>query len=315
MAQIKNPEDGNQRGKVTILGYSERFFMNATPPVHIMKDLLEIGEVEKNGKIEIDIDKESRIVFKCNQCSCRFSPIVVKPGDWVVLIYNRGVDSMLPIITDEANHIRVREEYHESERRESKKFFLRMLMIVLILCGVAGGIYGGIHAKQVRDRKARLARILEDRSLFNIENPNAYTIEELERMQFGENLLPFELRNKMEKNGDLSGLISSPRANEYNDQWKKFAGVTYRASELVGNVSQNYSFGYSDSGVGKYVIFGTIPGTHVVTDKVEFNIYKVTSDADHLYLYYTEQSTPIKVLIKGHSLYTNNGAQRYEKWQ
>lgn len=204
MAQIKNPEDGNQRGKVTIVGYSERFFMNATPPVHIIKDLLKIGEVEKNGKTEIDIEKESRIVFKCNQCTCRFSPCVVKPGDWVVLIYNRGVDSMLPIITDEANHIRVREEYHESERRESKKFFLCMLMIVLILCGVAGGIYGGIHAKQVRDRKARLARILEDRGLFNIENPNAYTIEELERMQFGYDLLPFELREKVERNGDVN---------------------------------------------------------------------------------------------------------------
>lgn len=204
MTQIKNPENGNQKGTVTIVGYSESFFLNAAPPVHIMKDLLEIGEVEKNGKIEIDIDKESRIVFKCNQCSCRFSPIVVKPGDWVVLIYNRGVDSMLPIITDEANHIRVREEYHESERRESKKFFLRMLMIVLILCGVAGGIYGGIHAKQVRDRKARLARILEDRGLFNIENSNAYTIEELERMQYGYDLLPFELREKVERNGDVN---------------------------------------------------------------------------------------------------------------
>ena len=103
MAQIKNPEDGNQRGKVTIVGYSERFFLNAAPPVHIMKDLSEIGKVEKNGKIEIDIDKESRIVFKCNQCTCRFSPCVVKPGDWVVLFYDKAADSIIPIITD-ANH-------------------------------------------------------------------------------------------------------------------------------------------------------------------------------------------------------------------
>jgi len=117
MTQIKNPENGNQKGTVTIVGYSERFFMNAAPPVHIMKDLLEIGKVEKNGKIELDIDKESRIVFKCNQCSCRFSPIVVKPGDWVVLIYDQAMDCIVSVVTDSEHYLQAKLIYRETQKQ------------------------------------------------------------------------------------------------------------------------------------------------------------------------------------------------------
>lgn len=117
MAQIKNPEDGNQKGTVTIIGYSESFFLNAAPPVHIIKDLLEIGEVEKNGKIEIDVDKESRIVFKCNQCSRRFSPIVVKPGDWVVLIYEQAMDCIVPVVTDSEHYMQAKMIYREAQKQ------------------------------------------------------------------------------------------------------------------------------------------------------------------------------------------------------
>lgn len=117
MAQIINPQNGNQKGTVTIVGYSERFFMNAAPPVHIMKDLLEIGKVEKNGKIEIAIEEESRIVFKCNQCSCRFSPIVVKPGDWVVLIYDQAMDCIVPVVTDSEHYGQAKMIYRETQKQ------------------------------------------------------------------------------------------------------------------------------------------------------------------------------------------------------
>lgn len=92
--------------------------MNAAPPVHIMKDLLEIGKVEKNGKIELDIDKESRIVFKCNQCSCRFSPIVVKPGDWVVLIYDQAMDCIVPVVTDSEHYGQAKMIYRETQKQK-----------------------------------------------------------------------------------------------------------------------------------------------------------------------------------------------------
>lgn len=102
-------------------------------------------------------------------------------------------------------------------------------------------------------------------------------------------------------------------------KWKEFAGTTYRASQWVSDgidaVEQNYAFSYNRSGTGKYIIFGTYPGTHVVTDQMEFDIYKVESDANCIYLYCSRLNTPVKIKIKGSSLYTYDGAERYEKWQ
>ena len=93
MTQIKNLENGNQKGKVTIV------------------------EVEKNGKTEIDIDRESKIVFKCNQCSHRFSPIVVKPGDWVVLVYDRALDRIVPIVTDSEHYLQAKMSYFKTRKK------------------------------------------------------------------------------------------------------------------------------------------------------------------------------------------------------
>lgn len=99
-------------------------------------------------------------------------------------------------------------------------------------------------------------------------------------------------------------------------KWKEFAGTMYRATQFYSSdVCNNYAFSYSRSGTGKYILFGTIPGTHVVTDQMEFNIYKVTSDANSIYLHCSELNTPVKIRIKGHSLYTNDGEERYEEWQ
>lgn len=239
MAQIKNPDDGNQRGKVTIVGYSERFFLNAAPTVHIMHDLSEIGKVEKNGKIEIDIDKESRIVFKCNQCTCRFSPCVVKPGDWVVLIYDRAVDSMLPIITDEANHMQAREEYYKSERirrrKNIRKFFLHMLMVVLILCAVAGGIYA-IHvlnrnakiARHEHNRKVELAETINNLGFSHIEDPDAYTIEELEQIE-SSSILSAQFRRIEREKEERANAEYKERMREISSHpWKRvIAGDPY----------------------------------------------------------------------------------------
>lgn len=110
---------------------------------------------------------------------------------------------------------------------------------------------------------------------------------------------------------------SSPR-DDSSTKWKEFAGTTYRASQWISNgvdaIEQNYAFSFSRSGSGKYIIYGTMPGTHVVTDQMEFNIYKVESDANCLYLYCSELSSPVKIKIKGHSLYTNDGKERFSEW-
>ena len=101
-------------------------------------------------------------------------------------------------------------------------------------------------------------------------------------------------------------------------KWKDFAGTTYIASQWISNgveaIEQNYGFSYNRAGEGKYIIWGTMPGTHFVTDKMEFNIYKVESNADCLYLYCSGlHSSPVRIRIKGHSLYTSDGSERYNE--
>lgn len=98
-------------------------------------------------------------------------------------------------------------------------------------------------------------------------------------------------------------------------KWKRFAGESYIASELINNIWQNYAFSFNNSGHGKYIMFGTLPNSHVVTDQMEFEISEVSSDANYLYLHCYELNSPIKIKIRGYSLYTNDGGLRYEKWQ
>ena len=110
---------------------------------------------------------------------------------------------------------------------------------------------------------------------------------------------------------------SSYNSNQYDDssdKWEEFAGTTYRASQWVSDRMQYYAFSYSRSGKGKYFIFNNYPGTNVVENEMEFSIYKVESDANILYLYTNELSTPVKIKIQGSSLYTMNG-DRYEIWR
>jgi hypothetical protein len=99
------------------------------------------------------------------------------------------------------------------------------------------------------------------------------------------------------------------------DKWKDFAGTTYRASELLGDMWYNYAFSYNSNGKGKYIIFTTIPGTNVVEDQLNFTVYKVTSDDNYIYLHCDDLDSTAKIKIKGSSLYTANGAERYEVWQ
>lgn len=110
---------------------------------------------------------------------------------------------------------------------------------------------------------------------------------------------------------------SSDNSYRYDDsstKWKEFAGTSYRASQFVSNSMQYYAFSYSCSGKGKYIIFNNYPGTNVVENEMDFSIYKVESDANILYLYTNELSTPVKIKIQGSSLYTLNG-DRYEIWR
>ena len=113
-----------------------------------------------------------------------------------------------------------------------------------------------------------------------------------------------------------TSVVASSYSQQDNSstKWKDYAGNSYRASELVNNIWQNYAFNFNTSGRGKYIVFGTLPNSNVVTDQMEFEVYKVTSDANNIYLHCSELSSTIKIKIRGNSLYTANRAERYEKW-
>lgn len=121
--------------------------------------------------------------------------------------------------------------------------------------------------------------------------------------------------NNVETTQDPAVAVSSQQQNDYSTKWKNFAGDTYRASELIHDIWQNYAFQFDSSGRGKYIMFGTLPNSNVVTDQMELEIYKVTSDAKNLYLYCFGSSSPIKITLKGYSLYTANGKLKYEKYR
>ena len=85
--------------KVTILGYSESFVI--APSVSVYLNDWKIGEVSRNGKIELDLDKGSYLKFKGG---LRSTSCVVKPGDWVLLSFNRVTGGLDAILTDKDNY-------------------------------------------------------------------------------------------------------------------------------------------------------------------------------------------------------------------
>lgn len=100
--------------KVTILGYKEEFVN--TPAVKVFRNGMQIGKVEKDRKIEIDITEECILRFKC---SFRSTECLVKPGDWVLLSFNRIIGKLNAIRTDENNIQTVIAEAQKSDRKRS----------------------------------------------------------------------------------------------------------------------------------------------------------------------------------------------------
>jgi hypothetical protein len=140
-------------------------------------------------------------------------------------------------------------------------------------------------------------------------DPTKITDEQSERLQ---NALNYAMENCLsEEEYDYE----EPVVDYSADNWKKYTGTTYRASQMVSNMWQNYAFSYSSNGTGRYFIFTTIPGTNVVEDQMDFTIYKVTSDDSYIYLHCNGLNSTVKIKIKGHSLYLADGSEKYEVWQ
>ena len=142
MALIKCPECGKEisssvskcphcgfeiqsSSKVTVLGYTETFA--ASPAVSIFKDGVQIGEVKQSGKVELDINEECELQFKC---SFRSAECVVKPGDWILLSFNRTTGKLTAIRTDKDNY---QLAINEAKSSDGKRWLWAIIIAVILL--------------------------------------------------------------------------------------------------------------------------------------------------------------------------------------
>ncbi|MBO7459110.1 MAG: zinc-ribbon domain-containing protein [Paludibacteraceae bacterium] len=110
--------------KVTVLGYTETFA--ASPAVSILKDGVQIGEVKQSGKVELDINKECELQFKCN---FRSTECVVKPGDWILLSFNRTTGKLTAIRTDKDNY---QFAINEAKSSDGKRWLWAIIIGVIL---------------------------------------------------------------------------------------------------------------------------------------------------------------------------------------
>ncbi len=92
-------QDNQLNKTVTVLGYTECFLLR--PSVSVFLEEREIAIVEPSKKIELNISKPCVLNFKCRW---RTTKCMVKPGDWVLLSFNRFWGTLSATITDKENY-------------------------------------------------------------------------------------------------------------------------------------------------------------------------------------------------------------------
>ncbi len=84
--------------KVTIYGYTENFAINPKADVYMNGNL--VGSVSRNDKIELDITDTCELKIKC---SLRSTTCTVRPGDCVLLSFDRVTGALSATATTKEN--------------------------------------------------------------------------------------------------------------------------------------------------------------------------------------------------------------------
>lgn len=151
MVQLKCPECGkkfstptakcphcgsqiNKDGKVMVISLVKNLFdfpdFYRNPTIEIrQKGFKHVGEVNYNEKFELAIDKECELIFKCNFVSLPFSTCVVKPGDVVYLVYDKGLNCINPIVIHKDDHF-------VSDTTNKNKINIKPLLAILGICAL-----------------------------------------------------------------------------------------------------------------------------------------------------------------------------------
>jgi hypothetical protein len=83
---------------VTVHGYTETFAVN--PSVEVLKDGLLVSNVSRNDIVKIPTSEPCKLKFKC---SFRSAECFARPGDHVLLAFNRITGSLDAKVTDDKN--------------------------------------------------------------------------------------------------------------------------------------------------------------------------------------------------------------------
>jgi primosomal protein N' len=116
--------DIQNRKKVTILGYTESFAN--TPVITVIKDGAIIGEVRQNEKVEFDIDDVCTLQFKY---SFRSRECLAKPGDWILLSFNRTTGSLTAIRTDKDRYL---DTINQVKSKDGKRWIWTVIIMAML---------------------------------------------------------------------------------------------------------------------------------------------------------------------------------------
>jgi hypothetical protein len=87
-----------EKNSVIVYGYTEAFAVN--PAVEITKDGALLATVSRNAKVELNISEPCELKFKSSFRTCKCN---VKPGDAVILSFNRVTGSLTATTTSQDN--------------------------------------------------------------------------------------------------------------------------------------------------------------------------------------------------------------------
>ena len=113
--------------KVTIYGYTESFAIN--PDVSIYKDGVQIASVSKSDKITLNITEPCELKFKS---SIRSAKCYVRPGDAVVLSFNRTTGGLSATVTSRDN---AATEINIKKGKDSTR-----IIWIIIICAILFGL-------------------------------------------------------------------------------------------------------------------------------------------------------------------------------
>lgn len=204
MVQLKCPECGkkfstptakcphcgsqiNKDGKVIVISLVKNLFdfpnFYRNPSIEIRQHgFKHVAEVNYNEKFELAIDKECELIFKCNFVSLPFSTCVVKPGDVVYLVYDKGLNCLRTIKIHNKEY-----NFPVIDKTNKHKVNIKHLSAILCACALFVGLmFLDSYLKDVIRSKAKqkaTPTLYDTRNSASMETVNMPRADEYEDLR------------------------------------------------------------------------------------------------------------------------------------